>query len=266
MKQRRACFVIGVTLFTTLTVFAHDTWLAARTSHVAPGTKVRLDLTSGMSFPALETSIKSDRIDVARVRLNGNIEEISNWTSARNSLALFATLNAAGTATCWVELKPRQLELSPELVQEYFAEIDASEAIRQTWLNMKPPKRWREVYVKHAKTFIGVGSSGDDRSWSEPVGVSLEIVPEKDPTKLRAGDDFPVRVLKDGVALPQFTLGIVFAGNPRGEFRTTNTEGRAVFKLKRAGKVLLRGTELRRSAKPDVEWESDFTTLTIWVR
>jgi hypothetical protein len=35
--------------------------------------------------------------------------------------------------------------------------------------------------------------------------------------------------------------------------------------LDKAGRWLLRGTDLRESTKKDIDWESDFTTLTIEV-
>ena len=55
-------------------------------------------------------------------------------------------------------------------------------------------------------------------------------------------------------------------GNTHGEFQTTDAEGRATFRLTKAGKYMLRATDLRPSTQTDLEWESDFTTLTIEVR
>ena len=96
--------------------------------------------------------------------------------------------------------------------------------------------------------------------------MPLEIVPEKDPTTLRAGDEFPVRVLRNGAPLADFSLGIVREGRTNRAFKKTDVAGRAVFKLPRAGKWLLRGTELRSSNKPAIDWESDFTTLSFEVQ
>ena len=110
-----------------------------------------------------------------------------------------------GVAAFWVKLPPRSIELTPEQVKEYLDEVDAPEALRQEWAEMKEP-RWRESYTKHPKTFARVGQPQSDRSWAEPVGMFLEIVPEKDPTALKAGDDFPVRVLKDGKPFAGFSL------------------------------------------------------------
>jgi uncharacterized GH25 family protein len=262
MNRRQTFFILLTVLFATFTTSAHDTWLIPKQGQVAPGTMVALNLTSGMAFPLLDTSIKPDRIDGAKCRLNGTTEELKNFSSAAKALVFTTTLKDAGLATCWVELKPRQLELTPAQVDEYFAEIDASQAVRQEWRSMKTPKRWREVYVKHTKTYITVGSV-DDRSWSEPVGMSLEIIPATDPGKLRAGDTLSVIVLKNGTPFPSFPLGLVLEGNKHAEFRATDSEGRVAFKLRRAGKYMLRGTDLRRSTKADLEWESDFTTLTL---
>lgn len=261
MKPRLLSVIVTI-LLASLVGSAHDTWLIPKQNKLKPASKVWLDLTSGMVFPQLDTSIQPDRVDVANYRLNGNITELSERKSAPHALAFGLELKDEGVATCWVQLKPRQLELTPGQVEEYFKEIDATVAVKQAWQNMKSPKRWREVYVKHAKTFIIVGSKKDD-SWNEPVGLSLEFVPVSDPTSLRPGDDFVVRVLKNGDPFKDFRVGIVFEGNRDLQFRSTDADGRVTFRLKRLGKYMIRGTDLRQSTKPDLEWESDFSTLTI---
>lgn len=244
---------------------AHDTWLIPDRFVAQRETLVSLDLTSGMAFPALDAQINPDRVDRAVCRLSGHQFNVRDFSPAPKSLLFKARLSEPGIATFWVELKPRQLELTPNQVQEYFNEIDAPESVRKQWANARKPRRWRVIYTKHAKTFVRVGEAQSDKSWAEPVGMSLEIVPEKDPTSLRVGDDFPVRVLKNGTALTDFPVGIVNEGSSRGEIRRTDIEGRVTFRLGRKGRWLLRGTELRRAADSKVDWESDFTTLTIEV-
>jgi uncharacterized GH25 family protein len=111
-----------------------------------------------------------------------------------------------------------------------------------------------------------VGDPTSDLSWAAPVGTFLEIVPEKDPTTLKAGDDFPVRVLKDGKPFAGFSLNAVNAGQPKGMTRQTDSDGRVTFRLDAAGRWLLRGTDIRKSTQPDTDWESDFVTLTLEVK
>jgi uncharacterized GH25 family protein len=56
-----------------------------------------------------------------------------------------------------------------------------------TWLRWRRQQRWRETYVKLAKTFVRVGQPTADQSWREPVGLALEIVPLADPSTLLVG-------------------------------------------------------------------------------
>lgn len=240
---------------------AHDTWLQPRRAAVLPGTIAQLDLTSGDKFAAFETAIKSDRIAAARARLNGKTFDIPPGSPEKKSFELRVPLSDPGVATLWLSLAPHSIELNRKQVQHYLDDINAPALLTQAWFAGKGAKPWREIYSKHAKTFVRVGRPKADRSWSEPVGMALEIVPEKDPTQLRAGDELPVRVLRNGAPLADFSLGIVHEGKTNRSFQKTDSAGRAVFKLPRAGKWLLRGTELRSSHKPAVDWESDFTTM-----
>jgi uncharacterized GH25 family protein len=150
-------------------------------------------------------------------------------------------------------------------LKEYLDEIGAPEVIRQQWANAKTPRRWRELYTKHSKTFVRAGEAQSDHSWAEPVGMRLEIVPEKDPTTLRVGDELAVQVLKNGTPLGGFSLGIVSARDAKGKIQKTDAKGRATFRLDRGGRWLVRVTELRKSSRSGLDWESDFTTLTFQV-
>jgi len=265
MSRLRSAAILLLPGFSLIaSAFAHDTWLIASRLTLPRGTTVTLDLTSGMAFPRLETSIKPERIAHAKCRLSARNFDLADFSPGPKSLRIAARLDEPGIATIWVDLKPRTLELTPEKVREYLDEIDAPKSIRQQWANSPGPRRWREVYTKHTKTFVRVGDSHSDRSWAEPVGMALEIVPEQDPTSLRAGDKVSVLALKNGAPLPDFSLDLVREGAAKGTASKTDREGRAQFAIGKAGRWLLRGTELRKSTQPGVEWESDFTTLTLW--
>jgi uncharacterized GH25 family protein len=253
-------------LVTTVAASAHDTWLNARHGAIPVGRVVHLDLTSGMAFPTLDYAIKPDRLNVARYRLDGKTTELRPSVTGAKSLQFRARMNSPGIATFWVSLKPRSLELTAKQVEEYFEEINATATVRERWANGGPNRRWRETYTKHAKTFVNVGDELKDDSWSQPVGMALEIVPEKSPATLRMGDDFPIRVVKNGAAFADFSIGIFCQGDTKASFQKTDSAGVITFRLARAGNCLLSGTDLHPSNKPNVEWESNFTTLAIHVR
>jgi uncharacterized GH25 family protein len=157
------------------------------------------------------------------------------------------------------------------LISKYLEEINASDSLKAAWKRAAKTTPWRERYSKHAKTFAILGETTEgareaarkDTMWSVPVGLKLEIVPEKNPASLKAGDAMPVRVLKDGKPLVGFMLGLSREGQKRSTFQRTDAEGRATFTLGKAGQYLFRGTELRFVNEPEINVESDFTTLTL---
>jgi uncharacterized GH25 family protein len=256
----------AVALFLSLSItFAHDTWLIPERFQIEPGTTVALDLTSGMEFPKLDVGPKRERIQAVMCRLAGDTLELKDFETAPNSLRIKGAFRNPGVAALWVKSPSKEIELKPNQVQEYLDEIDAPATVRQAWAETKQPKRWRESYSKHSKTFIRVGDAKSDNSWREPVGMFLEIVPEKDPTALRAGDDFPMRVLKDGKPLASFSLGIFAEGDTKGSIKKTDAAGRVSFRVDKAGRWLLRGTDLHKSTNKDIDWGNDFTTVTFEV-
>lgn len=264
-KFALVCAIV-LAVFRIGTAEAHDTWLIPDRFEIAPKMTVTLDLTSGMAFPALDVGPKRERVEAAQCRLAGRTFGITDISSGPKSLIFKAELPEQGVASLWVKLPPRTIELKASEVQEYLDEIDAPEAVRKQWAESKEPKRWRELYTKHPKTFVRVGDANADRSWAEPVGTELEFVPEKDPTALNIGDELPIRVLKSGAPHRDFAVNAVAAGETKGETKRTDAEGRVVFRFGNAGRWLLRGTDVRKSAKPETDWESDFATMTFEVK
>ena len=264
-----AAAVVGSALVVVLAgvLSAHDTWLLPERGRAPVGARVRLELTSGMAFPRTETAIDPGRIFNATLRLAGESHPLTRLGSNKSALSLGATLTHAGVATLWVRLKPRTLELTPKQVQEYVDEIGAPDSVRQLYAPSSPPRRWRERYTKHAKSYIAVGSTAGDTSWRVPAGLSLEIVPLTDPTSIAPGDTVVVRVLRDGAPAVDFPVGDVPAGEESQRLSRTDAQGVARIAAPRhAGSWMLRGTDLRRPPSgTDLDWESNFTTLTLFV-
>lgn len=258
----RALFLLSI----ATRVFAHDTWILPAERRVEPGTRVTVHLTSAMGFPNPETAVKPDRLLARSVRLAGKVarlEPAANAKADAKTLILSAPIANDGLATLWIVTRERSLNLTPEEVTHYLEEIGADERLRAQWRS-SGAKSWRETYAKVAKTFIRVGAIGDE-SWREPAGAALEIVPESDPTALRVGHSFTVRLLWQGKPLPGLAVGAVGAAPAKSALQTTDDAGRVSFVFDRPGTWLLRATYLRPSKARAGEWDSVFTTLTVGV-
>ena len=262
---RRIAIVALVAAALAIPATAHDTWLLPRHGAVKAGRSVDFAMTSGMAFPKDESAIDPDRVARGGVRLGGVTEDFDARREGRRALRLSADLERPGIATVWIELKPRSIELTADQVAHYVEEIGAGPAVLTRWESMPEPRRWREAYRKHAKSFVRVGEPGADRSWAEPVGSPLELVPERDPTALRAGDDLPLKLLRGGAPAAGASVALQREGEQRAVTRTTDAEGRVAFPLPRGGWYLVRSTDLRPAAGGDLDWEADFATLTVEV-
>ena len=246
-------------------LFAHETWLAPNQGYIAPGLSVRLDLTSGGTFPILETAIEPARLASFGIRLGEETLKPAFAAGPRSlKFSLLPPKEKEGFATAFVSLKPRKLTLTPDKVAEYLEEIGQTTAFLDKWKSRPEPRTWREEYRKHAKAFFRVGKAKDD-SWKNPVGLGLEIVPLSDPTRAGGSEDFPVQVLRGEKPAAGFTLvALVDAKTPRA-FAVTDANGKASFKLNRPGRWLIEGIDLRESTKPGLDFESDFTTMLVTV-
>jgi len=264
-KRIAAVVTLFALLGTATLAAAHETWILPSSMRVSIGRPVALSLTSGMTFPSDQLAVAPDRVERSEVRLGNEIEPLPRPQAAPRALRYLWTPRAPGVATIAIELAPRSLELKSSQVKEYFDEIHASPAIVTQWDSVPAPRRWRESYTKHATSYVRVGSARPDSSWMSAMGLGLEIVPERNPTAITSGETLPVRVLLNGSPLARFSIGARHEGRSTTAFVTTDSSGRAAVRLPVKGRWLVFGTHLRRAHEPELEWRSDFVTMTIYV-
>jgi uncharacterized GH25 family protein len=254
---------------------AHDTWLLPRAFFLVQGKdRIVLDLTSGMAFPTLDHAIRPERVKQSAMQSGGKTLALVNLSPEAKSLVISGASAASGIGTCFVELHPKSLVLKPASIMEYLKEIGASDSLKAFWRKASKTMPWRETYTKHAKTFVAFGTDEAqartqalrDSSWAQPVGLTLELVPEDNPFSRVRGDTITVRLLKNGRPLAGCSVGAVCERRSApATMKRTDAQGRVSFVLKASGRWLIRCTELRPSQQPDMDFESDFTTATFFV-
>ncbi len=130
----------------------------------------------------------------------------------------------------------------------------------------------REEYTRFLKLLLPGSASGDLAT--RKIGQTLEIVPESDPTRLRAGKKLAALVSFEGAPLPN--ASVLLSRRTRGkkvesERANTDAGGRAEFTVRGAGLHVLRLVHMRRAqiVSDDFhqpEWQSYWTSYVFAIR
>jgi uncharacterized GH25 family protein len=251
-------------LLLPLSALAHETWLAPTQRTIGPHKVLSFDMTSGERFPTPQTAIAPERIDRSSCRQAGGDVPLAAGKQGRTALRLRATLPAALATTCWVQLKPRHLNLSVAKVEQYLREIDAPESARKAWQSMPEPRSWSEVYTKNAKVIVPA-RTGTAAEAPAPVGLKLEFVPSTDLSTGKLNGPLGITVLLDGQPLAGLAVALWSERRSAPVWQTSDSEGRVSFRVPGPGRWLVSGTDLRAVDASKGTWESQFSTLTFEV-
>ncbi len=124
----------------------------------------------------------------------------------------------------------------------------------------KPLTKIVEIYSRCAKLLLDVGSAGgEDRA----VGMPLELIAERNPYRLAAGEKLPVRLLYQGKPIAGVQITAISKADPtkRHNFRT-DAAGRADITLAASGPWLLNAVHMIAPAAGDkAHWTSLWASL-----
>lgn len=263
MKKLSLILLVGLLASPT---FAHDTWVLPSKFRAAPGEEITFKITSGMAFPALDVGPKPDRIAKAGSRIAGETTELKDFTGGEKALEFKKAFSKEGVGMVWLQSFPKEIELRDDQVVHYLDEARPGDDVRQAWEKQKGKSKWKEDYVKFAKTAVAVGdAAASDASWREPVGLELEIVPTANPTTLKPGESATFALLRNGQPVPDAALALIQADKKERTYQRTDQQGRATFTVSEPGQYLLATTILTPPAEEGGKWMGHFGTFTFEV-
>jgi hypothetical protein len=225
--------------FCAAPVRAHDTWFE-------PLPEGLLALGTGNRWPVLETAVGREYLERqgCRGKTSGSERPMQPLHHTEHALVLQPPV---GATTCWAQLVPLEIELTPPLVAVYLREVQASAAVRAAWARQQAAGLpWRERYVKHARIELAPDAA--------PAPLAMDIVRSASAT---AGHRF--QVLRDGQPLADQAVELIAADQQVGIWRRSDAQGVVSFPALPAGRWVLRGTQLVPAE--DGRWLSHFVTL-----
>lgn len=256
------------TVLVAAAAFAHDLYVMPERFRVAVGETLTVALHNGDAFPESEASVAVERLRDASLRAGAASAPLSNLRVEANRTLGNVTVPAAGTLVLTARTIPNLIELAPDKFTAYLKEEGQPEVIQWRAAHGESGKPGRERYSKYIKSLLLAGTPSD--AFQTVVGFPIEIIPEKDPYRLKPGDSLPVRVLFRGAPAAGLQVESAWAGAAGKKVQVagrTNAEGRVNVPLAQAGRWRLHAIKMERCADPKAaDWESFWSSLTFELR
>jgi hypothetical protein len=127
---------------------------------------------------------------------------------------------------------------------------------------------YHELYYRYAKAFLRAGkSAAAGAAFDDVLGFEIELIPERDPTTLRAGESLGLRLLYHGAPLEGALVNAYGEANPNRPVQgRTDAMGRVTLALPDGGMWLLNATHLRPSRdNTRASWASVWASVTFHI-
>lgn len=265
LAYRPWLFIAGVLLSSPAS--AHDFWLQPTGYNVAAGTHEAMTIQVGHAQFRTRWSGQLERVlrfTAMGAKGGRDLRDTLKQDHDRDALLYFPT---PGTELLSFESNHATSVLPSIRFNDYAKFEGLTPALELRARTGKTDAPGREIYSRCAKAIVQVGPIGAQPPsyLTKPVGLTLEIVPEKDPHLLKIGEPMPVQVLYQGKPLPGATVmltSLQFDSNPL-ETRISDRSGRASFLVPRVGSWLINVLWTRPlQNNPDADFDTTFSSLT----
>jgi uncharacterized GH25 family protein len=258
---RMSIATLALALVGGASLLAHDMWIEPATFFPSVGQIVGVKLRVG-------EDLLGDPIARSAALIN---EFVVEDAAGRHPVlgregsdpAGFMRASARGLQIIGYRSNASAVELDAATFNQYLKEegLDAVAAARAR--RNETGKRVRELFSRHAKSLVLTGPAGEEHA-DRALGFPLELVAERNPYTLRAGQDLPVRLTFDGRPLAG-TLVVAFNRLNAMEKLTarSDADGRVRFAVKDKGVWLVKAVHMVPApANANADWVSYWASLT----
>ncbi len=248
-------------------ILAHDTWLVPSPFRAEPGRPIALRLSTSEAFPSSDAPLDLDRVANFTIHTASGKEQVVGYKHEGKFLAASFTPSAAGHAVAVLETKLRLLVLKAAEFNDYIQHEGFKHVLDSRKSAGKSSADGREMYRKIAKTIVCVGDTRNDAEFAKPQGLWLEIIPERSPCGVEAGDMISVRVLLEGKPLEGAHVAAGYEGVQGHSYPVwtpSDKFGRASIRFTKPGAWFVRVLHIVPLAgNQEADWQSAFATLTL---
>lgn len=249
-------------------IYAHDFWLQPERFHTkqAPAS-VKLNFQIGHNNDATPWALEWQRIVALRSYGNGHYQDQMPNIMVNNGITNgFAkvSLDEEGTHVLGFESYHSFSSLEAQRFNNYAKKEGLALVLEERMRTGNTNNAGTELYSRKAKSIIQVGNT-PSMNVTQPIGLTLEIVPMENPYALSDESELPLRVLFKGRPLENALIDIapMQGSDMAKQSIRTNNKGEAYFTVETKGSWIANviwAVPLENNEKAD--FESYFSSLT----
>jgi uncharacterized GH25 family protein len=260
-RLRRPGLLVVAILLSRASLAAHDMWIDPTTFSPQPGQIVGVRLRVGQDL--LGDPLPRDPALINQFVFEDATGRTPLIGRDGSDPAGFLRVAAPDLIVIGYGSKPSAVELTPEKFSQYLKDegLDAVAALRarrnETGTNV------HEMFSRCAKSLILSGVAKEEQG-DRTLGFTLELVAERNPYAIRAGDELPVRLTYENRPLAGALVVAMNRRNPSQKLSArTGTDGRVRFRLPAGGMWLIKAVHMVPApAGANAEWASFWASLT----
>ncbi|MGB3851455.1 MAG: DUF4198 domain-containing protein [Tunicatimonas sp.] len=268
MKKLSTTLILSPLLFL---LSSHELFLRADSYFFEKNSLVELSLVNG-TFDEGENVITRDRIINAKV-LGPNYDfkpSAENYYDKDETTILKFKTGNAGTYVAGVSTKPSVIELSGKDFTAYLEHEGLTEVMSDRKTEGISHQAAHEKYSKHVKALIQVDERRTD-NFSTQLDYPIEFIPLKNPYKLSVEDTMSFKLLYRGEPLSNQTVHVSSRKNlsekdTEETSLRTNKRGEVSFTIGNKGRWYIATIHMLESGDEDIDYESNWATLTFEVK
>lgn len=240
---------------------AHDFWIEPSSFRPAVGSELAIFLRVGQNFRGDPVPRNPRAIEKFVLVAAGDEEPIGGLGGTDPA----GLLRVRQAGLQWIAYRSRRtpITLEPDKFEKYLADEGLESILDARKRRGERMKEGREAFSRSAKALIAVnGETG--RSFDRPLGLTLEVIPEKDPLARRNRGLLPLKVLYEGRPLRDCLVVALQRDQPQSTAKArTDKEGRVSLKIAARGAWLVKAVHMV-VAPPETgaDWESIWASLT----
>ena len=256
----RLAVVVLVAQLAGATLLAHDMWIEPTTFTPKPGDIVGARLRVGQDFIGDPLRRDDALIDQFVVQAAAGRKPLVGRPGADPAGLL--RVDASGLMVIGYRSHPSTVEQAAEKFNQYLKE-EGLEAIAALRARRGETGGVRELFSRCAKSLVLSGpiqpGEGD-----RALGFTLELLAEKNPYTMAAGQELPVRLTYESRPLADALVVAINRTNPTEKLSArSDANGRVRFRLPHGGQWLMKAVHMIPArADAQADWESFWASLT----